>query len=146
MAVSWPSLHYVRATFINAPTSRAVEIIIPQQIQTRPSAPTLKPQSHVESAASRSLRTSWCSFFFSASPLRHRMEGEEPPLLASGSSSHLEGHAPTPGPGTEKPQGPGEGSAGEEASGGLLAALHCCLFPLLVGRGVPGSKLWGCSP
>lgn len=71
------------------------------------------------------------------------MEGEWLPLLTSGSSSHLEGHAPTPGPGTEEPQGPREVSTGE---GGLLAALLCCLFPLLVGRGVAESKLWGCSP
>lgn len=36
-----------------------------------------------------------------------------------------------------------EGNAGE---GALLAALLFCLFPLLIGRGIAGSKLWSCSP
>lgn len=137
MTVPWSSLQCVSTMFINSSTSRAVENFIPQQIQTRPSVPTLKPQSHVESVASRNLRASLCSFLFLASPPRHPREGEWVPLLTAGSSSHLEGHAPTPGPGTEEPQG---------GSGGLLAALLCCLFPLLVGRGVTGCKLWGCSP
>lgn len=146
MAVPCSSLRYVPATFMNIPTSKAVENIISQQIQTRPSALTLKPRSHVESATSRSLRTCWCSFLFLASPPRHPMEGEWLPLLTSRSSANLEGHAPTPGPGTEEPQCPEEGSAGEGRPGGLLPALLCCLFPLLVGRGLVGSKLWGYSP
>lgn len=146
MAVPCFSYHYVLSTLNNAPTSRAVEIMISRQIQTRRSAPTLKPQSHVESAASRSPRTCWCSFLFPSSPPWHPAETERPWLLASGSSSHLEDHALAPGPGTKWPQGPRVGSAGEVGSEALLAALHCGLFPLLAGRGVPRYKLWGCSP
>lgn len=82
-------------------------------------------------------------FFFLARRLRHSIEGEWLPSVAADCSSHLEDHAPTLGSDTKESQGFTESNAGE---GSLLAALLCCLFPLLIGRGIAGSKLWSCSP
>lgn len=141
MAEPRSSLHYMAAAVIKAPTSRAVENIA-QQIQTRPAAPTLKPHSHIDSAASMNLGSCW-SFLFIGRPLRpSSLYGERMTTFShcqllfppGGLCSHT-------GVWHQGAQGLTKGSAGE----GALLAVLCCLFPLLIARAIAGSK-YGAVP